>query len=199
MFVIWCSDFGVNVRMAGLAWVAATATPPPTTPRLSSAATAAVLSRRLICPPRGGRGTCRRRYTPLVETVAIVRSDRLSPWPGDAAEGRPHKVAAVDPAPTDDLSRTIEHLASLPGVAEAVEAARDACTQLRWHQALRRRTAEARAESTARAARASAAIEVPSCPSTSCATSCAGPGPSPRTPWAGPWRGRCAPPWSPVS
>jgi hypothetical protein len=50
-------------------------------------------------------------------------------------------------------------LASLPGVADAVDAARDACTQLRWHQALRRRTAEARAESTARAARASAAIE----------------------------------------
>jgi Fic family protein len=50
-------------------------------------------------------------------------------------------------------------LASLPGVSDAVDGARVACTELRWHQALRRRTAEARAESTARAARASAAIE----------------------------------------
>jgi hypothetical protein len=50
-------------------------------------------------------------------------------------------------------------LASLPGVPEAVTDAREACSQLRWHPALRRRTAEARAESTARAARASAAID----------------------------------------
>jgi hypothetical protein len=65
----------------------------------------------------------------------------------------------VEHATTDRLSRTIAQLASLPGVTEAVDAARDACTQLRWHQALRRRAAEARAESTARAARASAAID----------------------------------------
>jgi len=52
----------------------------------------------------------------------------------------------------------IDQLTALPGVAEAVEAARDACTALRWHQALRRRTAEAAAESAVRAARASAAL-----------------------------------------
>jgi len=53
----------------------------------------------------------------------------------------------------------LRQLAVLPGVPEAVEAAREACTALRWHQALRRRTAEAAAETTVRAARASAALE----------------------------------------
>jgi len=56
---------------------------------------------------------------------------------------------------TDPLQR----LAVLPGVPEAIEAAREACTALRWHQALRRRGDEARAETTARAARASAALD----------------------------------------
>lgn len=58
-----------------------------------------------------------------------------------------------------DPGHAFAHLTSLPGVADAVESARTACTELRWHQALRRRTAEARAETTARAARASAATE----------------------------------------
>ncbi|HEY6793542.1 MAG TPA: hypothetical protein VI248_02545 [Kineosporiaceae bacterium] len=49
-------------------------------------------------------------------------------------------------------------LNALPGVAEAVDAARAACTALRWHQALRRRSAEAAAEASVRAARASAAL-----------------------------------------
>jgi len=56
-------------------------------------------------------------------------------------------------------AEVLRRLASLPGVPEAVEAAREACTGLRWHQALRRRTAEAAAETTVRAARASAALE----------------------------------------
>ena len=47
----------------------------------------------------------------------------------------------------------------LDGVAAAVEAAREACTRLRWHEALRRRTAEAAAESRVRGARASAALD----------------------------------------
>ena len=50
-------------------------------------------------------------------------------------------------------------LASLPGVAEAANAAREACTELRWHQALRRRIPEAAAESRVRGARSSAALE----------------------------------------
>lgn len=57
------------------------------------------------------------------------------------------------------FAEDVGRLTALPGVADAVAAARDACTELRWHQALRRRTPEARAESTARAARASAAME----------------------------------------
>lgn len=53
----------------------------------------------------------------------------------------------------------LQRVAALPGVPEAVAAARDACTTLRWHPALRRRAEQARAEATARAARASAALD----------------------------------------
>lgn len=44
-------------------------------------------------------------------------------------------------------------------VRQGVDAARAACTELRWHQALRRRTAEAAAESRVRGATASALLE----------------------------------------
>lgn len=57
------------------------------------------------------------------------------------------------------MDDALHQLAALPGVPAAVDAARAVCTELRWHQALRRRTAEARAESTARAARATAALD----------------------------------------
>ncbi|WP_088321200.1 Fic family protein [Kineosporia sp. R_H_3] len=57
-----------------------------------------------------------------------------------------------------DTADALTALAALPGVPEAVDAAREACTRLRWHNALRRRTEEARAESGVRAARASAAL-----------------------------------------
>ncbi|GMA86575.1 oxidoreductase [Angustibacter aerolatus] len=88
-------------------------------------------------------------------------------------------------------------LAALPGVADAVERARDACTRLRWHQALRRRTDAARAESTARAARASAALDGAERRSTWCATCCAAPVPPRPTPSA-PWcTARCGPPSRP--
>ena len=50
-------------------------------------------------------------------------------------------------------------LSTLPGVAEATDAARQACTTLRWHQALRRRIPEAAAESRVRGARASAVLD----------------------------------------
>ncbi len=59
------------------------------------------------------------------------------------------------PAVTDSLAA----LSDLPGVAEAIEATREVCTQLRWHQALRRRIPEAAAESRVRGARASSALE----------------------------------------
>ena len=52
----------------------------------------------------------------------------------------------------------LERIAALPGVAAAVAEARDACTRLRWHRALRRRGEQARAEAGVRAVRSSAAL-----------------------------------------
>lgn len=57
------------------------------------------------------------------------------------------------------LAATLLALASLPGVEAAGAAAREACTELRWHPALRRRIPEAAAESRVRGARASAALD----------------------------------------
>src|ERR671933_1025235 len=56
------------------------------------------------------------------------------------------------------VADALERLAALPGGPEAVGEAREACTQLRWHPALRRRAAQARAEAGVRAVRASAAL-----------------------------------------
>ena len=53
----------------------------------------------------------------------------------------------------------LQSLASVPEVGQAVDRAREACTQLRWHNALRRRIPQAAAESRVRGARASAALE----------------------------------------
>jgi hypothetical protein len=50
-------------------------------------------------------------------------------------------------------------LSTLPGVPEATDAAREACTRLRWHEALRRRIPAAAAESRVRGAWASAALD----------------------------------------
>jgi hypothetical protein len=50
-------------------------------------------------------------------------------------------------------------LADLPGVADAIEHARTACEQLRWHEAFRRRAREVRAEASLHVARHSAAID----------------------------------------
>jgi hypothetical protein len=60
------------------------------------------------------------------------------------------------PSPAVDA---VARLAELPGIPEQVEAAREACTALRWHQALRRRVPEAAAESRVRGAVASAELE----------------------------------------
>lgn len=57
------------------------------------------------------------------------------------------------------IADSLVSLSALPGVAEATDAARQACTKLRWHQGLRRRIPEAAAESRVRGARASAALE----------------------------------------
>jgi Fic family protein len=58
-----------------------------------------------------------------------------------------------------DAADALRALADLPGVADRVAAARTACEQLRWHEALRRRIPEAAAESRVRGAQASAALE----------------------------------------
>ncbi len=58
-----------------------------------------------------------------------------------------------------DARAAVLTLLDLDGVREAVDAARDACTQLRWHEALRRRIPEASAESRVRGARASAFLD----------------------------------------
>ncbi|GAB6900366.1 Fic family protein [Kineosporia succinea] len=60
---------------------------------------------------------------------------------------------------TSSLAESLAALENLPGVAGAVQSARTACTEIRWHNALRRRSAEARAEATVRSARSSAALE----------------------------------------
>ena len=54
---------------------------------------------------------------------------------------------------------TLEPLLALPGVRDAVERARVACEELRWHEAYRRRWREVRAEAGLRSVRASAALE----------------------------------------
>lgn len=59
-----------------------------------------------------------------------------------------------------DLSRDpLGPLLDLPGVRTAVDAARTACEELRWHEGFRRRWREVRAEADLRAARASAAVD----------------------------------------
>lgn len=57
------------------------------------------------------------------------------------------------------LTAALAHLAELPEVAAASEEAREACTRLRWHEGLRRRTPEAAAESRVRGAWASAELD----------------------------------------
>jgi hypothetical protein len=61
--------------------------------------------------------------------------------------------------PVETTAARLRALAGLPGVAEGSDAAREACTRLRFDEALRRRTAEAAAESRVRGARASAALD----------------------------------------
>jgi hypothetical protein len=58
--------------------------------------------------------------------------------------------------PADD---PLAPLLDLPGVRDAVDRARTACEELRWHEAFRRRWREVRAEADLRAARASAAVD----------------------------------------
>lgn len=61
--------------------------------------------------------------------------------------------------PRTDVQASLDALARLPGVAASAEVAREACTRLRFNEALRRRIPQAAAESRIRGAQASAALE----------------------------------------
>jgi hypothetical protein len=66
------------------------------------------------------------------------------------------------PDPTASQAALLDRLSvltDLPGVRERADAAREACTRLRFHEALRRRIPEAAAESRVRGAQASAALD----------------------------------------
>lgn len=63
------------------------------------------------------------------------------------------------PAERTAIAQQVAALVDLPGVRERAEAAREACTRLRFHEALRRRIPEASAESRVRGAQASAALD----------------------------------------
>ncbi len=62
-------------------------------------------------------------------------------------------------ATTAATGAALDRLAALPGVSQAVERAREACTALRWHPAMRSHADQARAEATVRAAACSAALD----------------------------------------
>jgi hypothetical protein len=69
--------------------------------------------------------------------------------------------------PADDGPDPLAGLLGLAGVADAVEAARTACEELRWHEGFRRRWREVRAEADLRAVRGSAAVDGARVPLTS--------------------------------
>ncbi|WP_462418604.1 Fic family protein [Kytococcus sp. Marseille-QA3725] len=60
---------------------------------------------------------------------------------------------------TSPAAHPLARLENLPGVRAATEAAREACTELRWHEALRRRSAECATEARVHGAWASASLE----------------------------------------
>jgi hypothetical protein len=69
------------------------------------------------------------------------------------------RVLPPVPAPASPAPDPLAPLLDPPGVREAVDRARTACEELRWHEAFRRRWREVRAEADVRAARASAAVD----------------------------------------
>jgi hypothetical protein len=74
----------------------------------------------------------------------------LNPYPDRVTDGR---------SPGSSLEAAVTQLVDLPEVRSEVDRARDACTALRWHAALRRHGAQAAAESRVRGARASALLD----------------------------------------
>lgn len=68
-------------------------------------------------------------------------------------------MTAGHPPGRSDGVDAVRVLARLDGIPERIEAVREACTRLRWHQALRRRIPEAAAESRVRGAQASGELD----------------------------------------
>src|SRR5699024_9625426 len=77
-------------------------------------------------------------------------------WYDAGASGPVGGTYAVPVSSGTSVTEQVQSLVALPGVAEAVDQVRTACTELRWHQALRRRIPEAAAESRVRGATATA-------------------------------------------
>ena len=68
-------------------------------------------------------------------------------------------TATPSPPAPDRRADPLAHLAGLPGVADAVDRAREAVDALRGHRVLRRQSEKVSSESAIRGARASAALE----------------------------------------
>nr|WP_240038221.1 Fic family protein [Actinomyces procaprae] len=84
----------------------------------------------------------------------VARPARPSPVARPARPGR-----VVRPARPSPAVQALEALCADPRVKRAEDALREASAELRWHEALRRRWREARAEAAIRGAVASAAVE----------------------------------------
>lgn len=76
--------------------------------------------------------------------------------PGNADSPPTPSVPAAAP---NEVADAIAALAALPGIEAGAQAVRDACSQLRWHEALRRRIPEAATESRIRGATANARLD----------------------------------------
>lgn len=113
-------------------------------------------SLRLVEPRQVGQGPV---------CVVGTACDRLA-WGcsplGPAAVEDSYAVPVPEPTPdarSEALVSQLAALTELPGVRDKAESVRAAATQLRFHEALRRRIPEASAESRVRGARASAALD----------------------------------------
>lgn len=81
------------------------------------------------------------------------------PDPTRTTSQQPTHQATQQAAQQAALLDQLAALTDLPDVRERADAAREACTKLRFHEALRRRIPEASAESRVRGAQASAALD----------------------------------------
>lgn len=81
--------------------------------------------------------------------------------PGSAAApSTPSATSPTSPtSPSGEVGAAIAALLALPGIEAAAQAVRDACSELRWHEALRRRIPEAATESRIRGATANARLD----------------------------------------